>query len=168
MRAEAQLDEIDRRILELLIEDGRRTVADIAKRVQLSPAPATRRIERLERSGVIVGYTALVDQSRFGGGFEAFTELRYAGETSVSAIKDAMIGIPEVLEVFTIAGDPDSIVRIRVDGVAHLQRVVDQMRRSGRVIGTKTMIVLSTWRRNDLLALERRTSADQESGSERG
>lgn len=150
MRVDIQLDEIDRRILRLLMEDGRRTVASIAKEVGLSQAPVKRRIERLEQAGVITGYTAIIDQSRFGGGFEAFIELRYGGETDVDTITHAMIGIPEVVEVFTIAGDPDSIARIRVDSVAHLQLVVDRMRRSRHVIGTKTLVVLSVWRRNDV------------------
>jgi Lrp/AsnC family transcriptional regulator, leucine-responsive regulatory protein len=55
--------------------------------------------------------------------------------------------IPEVMEVFTIAGDPDALVRLRVRSVDHLREVIDQLRRSGAVIGTKTLMVLGTWRR---------------------
>jgi hypothetical protein len=49
--------------------------------------------------------------------------------------------------VFTIAGDPDALVRIRVDDVEHLKQVVNALRRSGRITGTKTLMVLDRWTR---------------------
>jgi Lrp/AsnC family transcriptional regulator, leucine-responsive regulatory protein len=141
------VDSVDRTILDLLAKDGRRSIADIAGRVNLSPSPVKRRIDRLERIGVIVGYTVLVDHNRLGGGFEAFAELRFAGDTNVEDITMAAINVPEVVEVFTMAGDPDSLVRLRVRSVRHLREVIDQLRRSGAVIGTKTLMVLGSWRR---------------------
>ena len=142
------MDAIDRAILELLVKDARRSITDIAEKVNLSVAPVKRRIDRLEHSGVITGYTALVDHSRLGAGFEAFTELRFAGDTKVEAITGAAKSIPEVIEVFTVAGDPDALVRIRVENLQHLQQVVDNLRQSGKVIGTKTLMVLGSWRRS--------------------
>jgi DNA-binding Lrp family transcriptional regulator len=141
------IDAIDQSILDLLIEDGRRTIADIAAQINMSPSPVKRRVDRLEERGVITGYTALVDYSRLGGGFEAFTELRFAGDTKVDDISSSPTRIPEVMEVFTIAGDPDALVRLRVRSVEHLREVIDKLRRSGAVIGTKTLMVLGTWRR---------------------
>jgi DNA-binding Lrp family transcriptional regulator len=141
------VDELDKAILELLREDARRTIADIAARVSLSPAPVKRRIDRLERLGVIAGYTVRVDASRIGPTIEAFTELRFPGDRNVEQILDAATSIPEVREAYMIAGDPDALLRLRVDDVAHLQRVVNQLRRSGQVSGTKTLIVLSRWTR---------------------
>jgi DNA-binding Lrp family transcriptional regulator len=117
-------------------------VADIAIRVNLSPAPVKRRIDRLERLGVIAGYTVVLNHARVGPSIEAFTELRFAGDTSVEEIIDAATGLPEVREVFTTAGDPDALVRLRVADVADLQRVIGALRSSGKVTGTKTMIVL--------------------------
>ena len=70
------IDDTDRAILALLRENARRTVADIATRVNLSPAPVKRRIERLERLGVIVGYTVVTDETKLEGAVEAFTELQ--------------------------------------------------------------------------------------------
>src|SRR5688572_30461685 len=72
------LDEVDRKIIELLRQDARRTVKDIAARVHLSAAPVKRRIERLERAGYILGYT--VQLAEVGPMLEAFTEVRYAGD----------------------------------------------------------------------------------------
>ncbi|MFC8511800.1 Lrp/AsnC family transcriptional regulator [Streptomyces sp. NPDC057257] len=141
------LDGVDRKILDLLVQDGRRSISDIAEQVNLSPAPVKRRIDRLQRSGVIMGYTAIIDHSRLGDSIEAFTELRFAGDTGVDSIPGTVIGLPEVVEVFTVAGDPDALVRVRVRSVQHLQQVIDRMRRSGRVIGTKTLMILGSHRR---------------------
>jgi len=148
MSAVRQVDEIDRTIIRLLVENGRRSVLDIAERVNLTPAPVKRRIDRLERLGVIAGYTAVIDQSRLDGGLEAFTELRFAGDTNVESITNSAASLPEVIEVFTVAGDPDALVRIRADSVQHLQQVVDSLRKNAEVIGTKTLIVLGSWRRD--------------------
>jgi len=139
------LDEIDERIIELLREDARRTLTDIGARVNLSPAPVKRRIDRLERLGVITGYTVTVDHALIGPTIEAFTELRFAGDADIDEILGAVEQIPEIREVFTMAGDPDALLRIRVSDVEHLKTVVNQLRRTGRVTGTKTLMVLDRW-----------------------
>jgi DNA-binding Lrp family transcriptional regulator len=136
------LDDIDEQILDLLRRDARRTVKDIADRVSLSPAPVRRRIERLERDGVIAGYTLVLNHSKVGLSIEAFTELRFEGNTNVEEILDAATRLPEVREAFTTTGDTDALVHLRVRDVAHLQEVVNKLRRSGKVTGTKTLIVL--------------------------
>jgi Lrp/AsnC family leucine-responsive transcriptional regulator len=143
-----EIDAIDRRIVELLLEDARRTLADIAQHVSLSTPAVKRRIDRLEALGVIVGYSARVDHAKLGWPLEAFTELRVAGHTSVADIAGVARGLPEVQAVFTTAGDPDALVWIRVRDVKDLTRVIDLLRRSGRVTGTKTMMVLDTWLRD--------------------
>ena len=147
MAETVELDSVDRRIIDLLVQDGRRSITNIAEQVNLSPAPVKRRIDHLERTGVIVGYTAILDHSRLGDSLEAFTELRFAGDTDVESITNAVIHLPEVIEVFTVAGDPDALVRIRVGSVRHLQQVIDSMRRSGNIIGTKTLMILGSHRR---------------------
>jgi DNA-binding Lrp family transcriptional regulator len=147
MAARDSVDETDRAILDLLRRDARRTVSDIAERVNLSPAPVKRRIDRLERLGVISGYTVVLDHQKVGPSIEAYTELRFAGDTDVDDILTSASELPEVLEVFAIAGDPDALVRMRVEDMEHLQRVVNELRRSGNVTGTKTLIVLGHWSR---------------------
>jgi Lrp/AsnC family leucine-responsive transcriptional regulator len=140
------IDDIDRRILGILRRDGRAPVTDIAREVGLSAAPVSRRIERMEASGVIRGYTAIIDDSG-AGSLEAFTEVRLLGSTETGELGEIVRQVPEVQEFFTIAGDPDALVRIRVDDVDHLQRVVNALRRTGKLTGTKTLIVMNTWSR---------------------
>ena len=147
MTEEAELDETDREILGLLQRDSRRSFAEIAKAVSLSAPAVKRRVSRLEDVGVIRGYTLQVDHAKLGRPLDAFTELRFSGSTSVDAIAAIATEIPEVETVFTIAGDPDALVWIRVRDVAELKRVIDRLRRSGKVTGTKTLMVLSSWSR---------------------
>jgi DNA-binding Lrp family transcriptional regulator len=142
-----KLDELDEQIIELLREDARRTITDIASRVNLSPAPVKRRIDRLEQLGVITGYIVSVDDALIGPTIEAFTELRFAGDADIDEILGAVEQIPEIREVFTMAGDPDALLRIRVNDVEHLKAVVNRLRRTGRVTGTKTLMVLDRWER---------------------
>jgi Lrp/AsnC family leucine-responsive transcriptional regulator len=149
MSAPADLDRIDRQILELLERDSRRTLRDIASRVNLTVAPVKRRIERLESSGVIEGYTVRINRARTSTGMQAMTELRFTGDLDLADIVKIAAKIPEVEEILTIAGDQDAIVRLRVDNVEHLQQVVNRLRTGSRsVVATKTLVVLGSWVRS--------------------
>lgn len=143
-----ELDPTDHEILALLRQDARRTLSDIAGRVSLSVAAVKRRIDRLQQTGVILGYTVRVDHSKLGMGIEAFTELRFSGTTNVAEIVQTTTAMPETQAVFTIAGDPDALIWLRVRDMAHLQERIDEIRRSHRVTGTKTLIVLDAWSRD--------------------
>lgn len=136
------IDEIDLRVIGLLQENARRTFGDIGAIVGLSAPAVKRRLDRLEETGVVTGYTATVDYAKFGRTLEAFIELRFAGNTPVDAIAGIADGIPEVQEIFTIAGDPDALVWVRVRDVADLKRLIDLLRKTGLVTGTKTLMVL--------------------------
>jgi Lrp/AsnC family leucine-responsive transcriptional regulator len=144
--ARTDLDDIDRRIIDLLVADARRSASEIGRLVNLSPPAAKRRIDRLEALGVIRGYTAILDHGLLGDGLEAFTELRFAPGTQVDDIDRAVSGLPELVESFTLAGDPDALMRVRVRDVDHLKAVIDRVRQGRRagpkIIGTKTLIVL--------------------------
>ncbi len=139
-----ELDDTDLEIIELLRQDARRTLADVAERVSLSAPAVKRRVDRLERERVITGYTVQVDHALLGRPLQAFTELRFAGNLPVDQIAGIAAGIPEVQTIFTTAGDPDALAWIRVRDVDDLKRVIDLLRRSGRVTGTKTLMVLGT------------------------
>src|SRR4051812_24171897 len=136
------VDELDRSILELLTSDGRLPASEVGRRVGLSPAAAKRRIDRLEAVGVITGYRATLSHEKLGHHIEAFTELRFAGRTQVDDIDQTYASLPELVEGFTISGDPDALIRLRVRDLSDLKRVINQIRASGRVTGTKTLIVL--------------------------
>jgi DNA-binding Lrp family transcriptional regulator len=141
----ADIDQIDERLLRMLTEDGRRTFSDMAADVGLSVGAVKRRVDRLRADGVITGFTVQIDQSKLGWGVEAFTEVRFAGRTRVADIIDTARNLAEVQAVYTIAGDPDALVQLRVRDMNHLQDVIDGLRRTGQVTGTKTLMVLGHW-----------------------
>ena len=140
------LDDTDRRLLDLLRTNARMPVSDLARAVNLSAAPVSRRIARMERHGVIKGYVTVVDDQAVGDLF-AFTEIRLTGETETGVLESELRRMSEVQNFFTVAGDPDVLVRLRVRDVDHLQRVVNQIRRTGKALGTKTLIVMYDWTR---------------------
>jgi Lrp/AsnC family leucine-responsive transcriptional regulator len=144
----AELDGVDHQILELLVADARRSASEIGRTVGLSPAAAKRRIDRLEELGFIRGYTALLDHQLLGSQLQAFSELRFAPGTLVEEIDAAVADLPELVESFTLAGDPDALLRLRVRDVDHLKQVIDRVRRTRRgtakIINTKTLIVLGS------------------------
>ncbi len=142
------IDDIDRQVIALLQENARRSLSDIAQRVNLSVAPVKRRIDRLEATGVITGYTAIVPERQSATGIEAFMQLRIAPGADVAATLDPLRGMPEVREVLMTAGEQDALVRLRVDGMDHLRAVVIQLRRTSTVVETRTHIVLDRWDRS--------------------
>lgn len=143
-----ETDATDLAIIEQLEQNSKQTLSEIAERVSLSAPAVKRRIDRLEEAGVISGYTIRVDHALLGRPLEAFIELRFDGSTSVDQMIDLASDTPEVEAIFTIAGDPDSLVLLRVENVDHLKRAIDRLRKSGMVRGTKTLIVLGSWSRS--------------------
>jgi Lrp/AsnC family leucine-responsive transcriptional regulator len=146
------VDETDRRILEMLELKGRATYGDIGAEVGLSAPAVKRRVDRLESVGVILGYTAAIDHAKLGQWLEAFVELRFGGTTQVDDIEGIALDVPEVHALFTTAGDPDALAWIRVSDVDDLKRVIDQLRSSMKIIGTKTLMILSSSRRTRWLS----------------
>jgi Lrp/AsnC family leucine-responsive transcriptional regulator len=147
-RRTVQLDDIDRQLLDLLRRNARAPISELARAVKLSTAPVSRRIDRLEREGVIRGYVTVIDDQAAGDLF-AFTEIRLTGDTETGVLEQVLREMEEVQNFFTVAGDPDVLVRLRVHDVDHLQRVVNTIRRTGKATGTKTLIVMYDWTRGE-------------------
>jgi Lrp/AsnC family transcriptional regulator, leucine-responsive regulatory protein len=144
------IDATDQAILDVLVADARQSASQVGRRVGLSPPAAKRRIDRLEQIGLIRGYTVLLDHRMTGSQIEAFIELRFAPGTQVAEVDTAVTDLPEVIESFTLAGDPDALARVRVRDLDHLKTVVDRIRR-GRpggptILSTRTVIVLGRTR----------------------
>ena len=136
-------DDIDRRLVSLLVANARATAAELAAQVSLSPTAVLRRLKRLENSSVITGYTAQVDWSRMGYGVEALIAVRFLGKTRPQVIDRTAARLPEVLATFTLSGSYDALVWIRVRDIAHLRDVIDKLRTSPGVSDTRSHVVLA-------------------------
>jgi DNA-binding Lrp family transcriptional regulator len=113
---EGPLDAKDRQIIRELQQNGRLTNEELAKRVNLSPSPCLRRVRALEKSGVITGYTALVDQKAYGVPITVFIRitLEKHGEEIVQAFENAVRETDEILDCFVMTGNADYQLRVVV------------------------------------------------------
>ncbi len=108
------IDGIDRKILEVLQRDASLSNAQIASQVGLSVSPCWRRIQRLEREGVIRGRVALLDPAKLGFGVVVFASVKLSshGRQALPEFESAIREHPEVLECYTVTGEVDFILRI--------------------------------------------------------
>ncbi len=141
------LDQVDRRILQALQAQGRATYDELAQAVGLSPSATLRRVKRLEDSGVIAGYVALVDPGRVGFPLTAYISVRLAKTAATrNPIDDFAAAVqawPEVVECAALTGEMDYLLRVLVRDMAHHSRfIMDQLLRHPSVMDCKTSFLL--------------------------
>ena len=114
------MDDIGRRILRELSQDGRISNLELAERVGLSPSACLRRVQELERSGVITGYRATIDPAKLGLSFLAYVTVGLSTHTkkAQSDFEAAMAGAPEVRECHNITGAIEYLLRIETADLA--------------------------------------------------
>lgn len=123
-----ELDRYDRAILRLLQEDARTTNSALAARVSLSESATLRRVRSLEESGLIEGYTALVDQQRAGFPVSVFVSITLdrQSQTGLEAFESAVRRVPEVMECYLMTGEHDYLLRLVVADLADFERIHNQ------------------------------------------
>jgi len=116
----AKVDDVDRSILAVLETDGRISNADLAARVGLSPSPCLRRVRRLEETGVIRGYRAVVDPAAVGRSLRVFAGVRLVRHTraDVLAFERAVVRLPEVVHTHHVTGHYDYLLHVEVADLA--------------------------------------------------
>jgi DNA-binding Lrp family transcriptional regulator len=144
MQEQARIDQIDRRIVALLREDARRSFKDIGDHVHLSAPAVKRRVDRLEREGVILGYTAVVDNHAFGWHAEAFVDLFCEGRMPGEAIKRAAEREPGVVSAHTVAGEASAMLHVMAEDTKDLESALERIRSTDGISRTVTEVVLST------------------------
>lgn len=139
------LDSFDVKILRLLRSNGRMTTLEIAERVGLSPTPCSRRIKRLEETGVIVGYKAVVSPASLGLTISVVITVRLAKQ-GPEANKQFLEGIsqcPEITECLLLTGSIDYMLRVWVADIAALRVFITSKLQSIPAVGeTSTMVIL--------------------------
>ena len=121
----AALDPIDRNILRLLRLDARMSTAKIAEEVGLSPSSCLRRIKLMEHSGVIRGYTAIVDHSTRDPGMAVIVNITLERQTEdyLTRFETAVRRHPEIRECYLMTGGSDYLLRVEVENAAEFERV---------------------------------------------
>ncbi|CAN5263302.1 Lrp/AsnC family transcriptional regulator [soil metagenome] len=149
MENATELDAIDRRILRALMADGRITYDVLAAQVSLSPSAALRRVKRLEESGVISSYVAIVKPERVGLGLTAYLNVRLEKHSEVhkrnpmDLFRASVQTWPEVVECAALTGEMDYLLRVVVQDMAHYSRfIMDTLLKHPSVEDCKTSFVL--------------------------
>jgi Lrp/AsnC family leucine-responsive transcriptional regulator len=145
--AQAALDRIDLLLLAELQRDGRLTNTELAERVHLSASACLRRVQRLERDGVIAGYRAEVGPEQVGLGLQAFVrvQLRQHDPATVAAFASFVDGWDEVIACHALTGDMDYLVQVAVRDLEHFSRfLLDRLLAQAGVADVNSSFVLRT------------------------
>jgi DNA-binding Lrp family transcriptional regulator len=147
VQSTTELDAIDCQIIALLQNDGRMTNAALADAVGLTPTPMLQRIRKLEQSGVIQRYTAVVDAAKVGRPVLAFVHvtLKNHGMQNHNKLVAIANALPQVLECHHIAGEEDFLLKVCVKDIAELEQLLlRDLSASGIVGRVNTTLVLSS------------------------
>jgi Lrp/AsnC family transcriptional regulator, leucine-responsive regulatory protein len=143
--ASTDLDSFDYAILRVLATDGRISVTELARRIGLSKSPTQARVKRLEETGVITGYRALLDPIRMGLAHVAFVEVRLSDtrEAALQAFNRAVGQVPEIEQCHMIAGGFDYLLKVRTADIHDYRRVMaERLSALPHVASTSTYVAM--------------------------
>ena len=141
------IDNIDKKILETLQEDGRIRNSDLAKIINISPPPTSERVKKLENNGYIKKYIALVDPIKVGITCFTYVEVTLVrhGKDAVERFMNSIVEIEEVLECYHITGDADFLLKVATKDIpTYEQFIIHTLTALPDVQHLKTLVVLST------------------------
>lgn len=138
------MDAVDRGIIAALRTNGRATYADLGRQVGLSASAVHERVGKLEATGVIVGYHAVVDPNAVGLGVTALIGIHPTDTADDDEVATALGALHEVESCYAVAGDEAFVVKVRVATVDELEHALGRLRRIHGVARTRTTVVLST------------------------
>ena len=140
----ARLDDHDRRIIAVLQANGRLSNIEVAKRVHLSHSSCSRRIARLQREGVIVGYRAMTDRQQLGLSVRAYCGIIRDPKVGWEELARRLAAIEGVVSVFAVSGEVDLMLEIVAQDMHHYSQVVLQdVFNAGGVSATRSSFVLA-------------------------
>ena len=139
------LDRFDRAILSMVAEDGRISVADLARRIGLSKSPTQARLKRLESEGIITGYRAMLDPIRLGLDHVAFVEVRLTDtrEKALAEFNAAVRKVPEIEQAHMIASNFDYLLKVRTGSMTEYRAVLaEKISSLPHVASTSTFVAM--------------------------
>ncbi len=149
-----KLDEIDRKILEILQSRAKITNAKLSEEIGLSPAPTLERVKKLEQMGIITSYHAKLDPERIGLGVTTFVLASLIGhnKANIEGFIQEIQKIPEVIECHHITGAGDFILKIIAKDISSYQKLMlEKVSEIKEVDNMQSMVVLSTFKDSKVL-----------------
>ncbi len=150
----SQIDDIDRKIIAALQSDAKLTVSVLADRVGLSASPCARRVRQLEKSGVIKGYAAVIDQKKVGLPVSAFAsvKLERQREDALERFSRAVARWPEVVDCYLMTGQRDYLLRVVVRDIEAYEEFLNtKLTRLEGVASIETSFALKQIKRSEVL-----------------
>nr|WP_208400301.1 Lrp/AsnC family transcriptional regulator [Amycolatopsis granulosa] len=138
-----RVNTLDQQIVSCLVTNARASYAEIGKVVGLSAPAVKRRVDRLLETGVLRGFTAVVDPEALGWGTEAFVEVHCRGNVSPARIRARLEPLPEVVAAYTVTGAADAIVHLRAADIHQLEMALERVRGLEIIDRTVSTVVLS-------------------------
>jgi DNA-binding Lrp family transcriptional regulator len=138
-----RLDETDERILAELAQDARATYAEVGLRVNLSAPAVKRRVDRMLDSGVIRGFTTVIDRNALGWNTEAYVQVFRHGTVAPDELRKAWVDIPEVVSAATVTGTADAILHVLARDMRHLEEALERIRSAADVERSESIVVLT-------------------------
>ncbi|MBI2963089.1 MAG: Lrp/AsnC family transcriptional regulator [Deltaproteobacteria bacterium] len=139
-----ELDDIDLGILSVLQENCRTSLAKIGEQVGLSAPSVIERVKKLEDSGVIRGYHAILDARRLGMDITAFIGVYVSHPRSIGGFESEVETIEDVLECHHVTGSYTLLLKVKTPNTSSLEALISRLRSINGVEKTETMVVLST------------------------
>ncbi len=139
-----RVDALDQQIVSCLVTNARSSYSEIGGKVGLSAPAVKRRVDKLLDTGVLRGFTAVVDPAALGWGTEAFVEVHCRGNVAPGHIRAGLESLTEVAAAYTVSGSADAIVHLRAADISHLETALERLRNLDIVDRTVSTVVLST------------------------
>lgn len=149
-----KLDKIDLQILKILQENSKITNLDLSKQIGLSPAPTLERVKKLEHSGIVQSYHALVDPQSIGLNVKTFVlvSLAWQKENALNSFMDKIKAIDEIVECYIITGEADFLIKIICKDIpTYEQLLFKTLSQIEEIERLKTLMTLSTIKDSKLL-----------------
>ena len=150
------MDAIDKKIIRALQQDARLTNQDLAAKIGLSASPCLRRVRKLEQDGILAGYTALVDQEKFGLPLNVFVNIRLEKPSpkTIRAFETAIENIDAVVECYLMTGNRDYLLRVVSSDLKSYEHLVrDRLTTIPGVLSLESSFAFGQVKRTNVLPL---------------
>lgn len=151
-----KIDNIDKKILEMLQQNAKITNSLLSKQIGLSPAPTLERVKKLERKGIISGYHAQLNLSKIGLGVSTFVlvSLKEHNKRNINIFLNKIDKVKNVIECHHITGTGDFILKVVSENIASYQELMlDKVSEIEATDSLQSMVILSTFKDNKVMPL---------------
>ena len=157
-KGEMAMDQIDRKLLQILSQNAAATATEMVPQVNLSIPAINKRIQKLQKSGVIRRFTIQVEPAKVGKPICAFILVVLHRSSQIDGLMEYIQSDPDILECYGVTGEYDYLLKVCTADVASLQKKINHLKKVSGVVKSHTMMTLIEYK-NDVSALP---DADQE------